>query len=127
MDIYNFIYYNYYCLARFFKVNVPGSFFFNTSIDGVIVLSLMEFLNIVAFGIWLKVSIITTTYALDMTILGIILLTLNSLYFLRNKRYVIIVENCEKAEVPKKRALRTITIAYSVLSFIIFFLAQSSL
>lgn len=124
--MYNFFYYNYYSLARFFKANVPGSFFYNTALDGVIVLSLMEFLNIVALGIWLQIPCITTNYNLDMALLGIALLGLNSLYFLRNKRYAEIVGDCEKAETTKKRLLRILTIVYSALSFCVFFLVHSS-
>lgn len=126
-NMYNFLYYNYFCFAKFFKANVPGSFYYNTSLDGVLELSLMEFLNVVALAIWMEVPCVTTTYNLDLVLLGIIILGLNSLYFLHNKRYKIIVENCDKADSYKKAIYRTLTVFYSFMSFYLFYLAHSSM
>lgn len=125
--MYQFLYYNYYNFAKTIKENVSTSIFYNTSLDAVILLSQMEFLNLVALGIWLKIPHITTNYNLDMTLLGIGLLSFNSLYFLRKNRYVEILENCRKMEPSKKMYLGLITIAYSLLSYSLFFLAHSSM
>jgi hypothetical protein len=122
-----FLYYNYYNFAKTIKENVSTSIFYNTSLDAVILLSQMEFLNLVSLGIWLNIPHITTSYNLDMILLGIGLLSFNTLYFLRKKRYMEILEKYRKMEPSKKLNLSLITIAYSLLSYLLFFMAHSSI
>lgn len=124
--MYKYIYYQYFCFSKFFRDNVPGSNFHNSPFDGVLLLSLMEFLNIVTIGIWIKISIITVSHNLDMFLLGLILFGLNSLYFLREKTYVKIIDKCKEGDELKKTISRIFTIIYSILSCYLFFLVHSS-
>lgn len=124
--MYKYIYYQYFCFSKFVKDNVPGSNFHNSSFDAVLLLSIMEFLNIVTFGIWAKTPIITLSQNLDLLLLGIILLGFNSFYFLSGKRYRKLNEQCDVNELNKKSISGIFTIVYSILSLYLFYLVHSS-
>lgn len=124
--MYEYIYYHYFYFSKFFRDHVPGSMFHNCSFDAVMLLSIMEFLNIITFGIWIKISIVTVSYNLDMFLLGLILFGFNSLYFLKKKRYIMIIDKCNEGDEPEKTISRIFTIIYSILSCFLFYLVHSS-
>lgn len=124
--MYKYIYYQYFCFSKFFKDNVPGSNFHNSPFDAVLLLSLMEFLNLVTIGIWIKFPIITISRNLDLLLLGIILLVFNSFYFLYDKRYLRLNEHCDVNKSIMKSMSGIFTIVYSILSLYLFYLVHSS-
>lgn len=124
--MYEYIYHQYFCFSKFFKDNVPGSNFHNSPFDAVLLLSLMEFLNLITIGIWIKFPIITLSRNLDLLLLGISLLGFNSFYFLYGKRYLRINEQCNGKEAYKKSISGIFTIVYSILSLYLFYLVHSA-
>lgn len=124
--MYHFFYFFYYCFSRFFKDNVPGSIFYNSYSDAVILLSLMEFFNIVSLGIWIKIPVFTTNHNLDMVLVGIGLLGVNFFYFFYGKRYLRVIEYCEKTTSGKKSLFRILAIVYTLLSIYLLYCTHSS-
>lgn len=124
--MYEYIYYHYFYFSKFFRDHVPGSMFYDSPFDAVMLLSLMEFLNIVTFGAWIKISVITVSHNLDMFLLGLTIFGLNSLYFLKKKSYIKIINKCKDGDELKKTISRIFTVIYSILSCYIFYLVHSS-
>lgn len=122
---YHLVYYNFYCLARFIRKNAYSDHSGDYSLESVLLLSIMMFLNVITIGIWLQVPYITTGYNMDLTLLGISIFGANALYFLRKKRYEIIVEEYDKSTSPKLFDYQMITIAYSALTCFLFYWMHS--
>jgi hypothetical protein len=122
--MYENIYYQYFLFSKFFRDNVPGSILYNSSFDAAFLLSLMEFLNLVVIGTLLKMPVITTNHNLDMFLLALILIGLNLFYFKYSKRYIKIIEQCDKEGDSKKSLYRIFTIIYSIISFLFFYLVH---
>jgi len=104
--MYHFFFFFYYCLSRFFKENVSlGLGSHNHPFDAVLLLSIMEFFNIVSLGIWIKIPVFTTNHNLDMVLVCIGLLGINFFYFFYGKRYLRVIEYCEKTTSVKNHCL----------------------
>jgi len=119
--MYDLIFYHYYCFARLIKQNIPGSLFHFTLFDSILLLSMFEFLNIVSIAIFFKIKCITTTYALDMTLLMCFLMTMNGLIFKAKNRYLKIIKKIEEERKIDTFFSFNFTLIYSALSVFIFY------
>jgi hypothetical protein len=114
--MYNLAYYNYYKFSKYMKENTSSPLFYNTALEGVILLSSMEFFNLVTIGLWVKLPPLITTHLLDVTLAGIALLGANSFYFLRHKRYIKIVIDCDNSTPFIKKSSTVVIVLYSAIS-----------
>lgn len=125
--MYKFIFYPYYLFAKLCKEKMYLTMFQDPPFDAVMILSLMEFLNIVTLGIVLRVPCITTNHNLDMTLLAIIIFGFNYFYFLYKRRYLKLISDCDSTEIAKSFFLGIVALVYTTCSFFFFYLASSPL
>jgi hypothetical protein len=121
--LYKLVYYHYYRFSLIVKNNFPGSILYNTGSDAVMILSVLELMNVVTLGLYLKIEPITTTYHLDIALVFIVLLFINYLHFLRGKRYIKIIE---VAQTKSSVFSLMVTILYTVASLYYFYSLHSA-
>jgi len=125
--MYKFVFYQYYLFAKHYKENVYISFFQDPPFDAVMIVSLMEFLNVVTLGIVLRFPRITTNHSLDMTILAVIIFGFNYFYFLYKKRYLKLISKCDNTGNARSLLLAIFAIGYVICSCFFFYLVSSQL
>lgn len=74
------------------KENFPGSFFYNTSLDAVILLSIFELFNVISIWLYFDIKPVSGSDKLDIALLGLILIAANSLGFLLENRFQKVIE-----------------------------------
>jgi len=124
--MYNFVFFQFYQLSAFFKNNVPGSIFYYSDIDSVIMLSGLEFLNLASIWLYFNFGNITNMTSLDVILGFFILFGLNYLYFLHKGRYKVMIEECKRKSLKFKIIGQMITVFYVVISIFIFHKIHSS-
>lgn len=123
--MYKCIYFQFHQFSSFLKRNVPGSVLGPVHHDGVIIISSLELLNISTFWLYFQIKSVTGTTTLDVILCSIVLLIINSIYFLSNKRYNHIIRTCkEKPSIYKAIGL-FVTISYVFLTVFLFYLIHS--
>jgi hypothetical protein len=107
------------------KDNIPGSIFYNTDLDSVIILSVLEFLNITTIWLYFDFGSATGNNPLDV-ILGIgIFFILNYFVFLHKQRYKNLILKSKNKSQEVKTIAQLGTLAYVVLTILFFYLAIS--
>lgn len=124
--IYYKLYYQFYLISRFLKNNVPGSMFYNTGFDSIMLLSGFEFLNVASVWLILDLKSVTGNTSLDSISALTIFLIINYFLFIRRKRYLLIAKQLEKQSSNSSFSWSVITFFYVTLSIVSFFIIHST-
>jgi len=115
--MYKLIFHQYYNFSAFCKDSFPGSFIRHLEYDALMLLSGMEYFNVLTIIKWAKIPIITTTLNLDHLITGIIIVGTNYLIFIYKKRHTKIIEECNQKNWFVKSLSSVFVIFYTFSSF----------
>jgi len=119
MNFYSIIYYHMFQHCVYLKKNVAGTFFKDPAFDSVLLLSFLESFNVITLVSFFAELPLTTTLWLDIFLGLALLLGINSLYFLRKKRYINIVYSYQKNTTPDRRFITSIIFfLYVVTTFV---------
>lgn len=118
MIIYNLMYVGFYRFARLIKSNIPGSIFYNTPLDAIILMSALELINVISIWLHFKLKPVLGNYNLDMLLTGFVLLGTNYFIFLKGKRYQKIVS---KVEAENDVSCTVGVIVYTALTLCVFY------
>lgn len=119
--MYQFVYFQYYLFSAFADKYFSSVTFSDPPQAAALLLSFIEFFNIVTLALWFEIPAFTTIPILDMLLLCIILLFTNMVYFFYNKRYKRIEERYENLAHLVQFLYAAFTIVYSISSFFIFY------
>jgi hypothetical protein len=119
--MYNSFFYQFYKFSSFIKSSW-GPISMDPHFDAVMILTILELINFISFGKWLKIPYITTSYYFDIFLLGICIFGFNIWHFLYKKKYIQIIEKCKNDKPLKKSIYGIIALCYTIGSwyFIIF-------
>jgi len=93
---------------------------FGYSIMATVLISVFQMSNFISVGRLLNINCITTTFLLDVVLLGIIILSLNALIFLRKGRYKQIIKDYESGIIRVSTVKYVLIVIYFIISFVLF-------
>ena len=119
------IYYILYLFSLYMSKTISSSIFVKPKFDAVFLLSSLELLNISSVWIYFSMPSLTSNTDLDVLLCSVLLLLANGLFFFKKERHDKISTRYENDNGAKSTA-KFITVVYSLLSVIIFYLIHSS-
>ena len=118
--MYNYYYYKLYNFVKSIKENIKGSALSSIEFDPIFLFSIFESLNIATLWLIFDFESITTNYNLDFLIVFLIFLSFNYLYFIKNKKYKIIIKKCRNKNINFQLVGDIVSIIYTILSIYLF-------
>lgn len=115
----NYIYYSLFHFSKCIADIVPSELFRNPKYDAVFYISLFELINIYTIKWYFDIDLNIGNAKMELLVFSILLLSLNSFYFLFRKKYKKIINEIEEKE--KYFLSNSLTFTYVALSLCAFF------
>lgn len=82
--------------------------------------------NVATLGVYFSWPYFTTSYALDILLLIILLLGINSCIFFRKKKYKEIIQRCKSAPQPRRNLIAFLLLIYALTTIVVFYFVHSN-
>lgn len=123
--MYYFVFFQLFQLSKYIKDNIPGSIFYDTVFDGIMLLSVFEILNIASIWLYFDITSIFNNITTDF-ILGLLgLFTINYFIFMYKDRYKEIIKTCDSKLSWYRIIGQAISLIYTVGTVYVFYILHS--